>query len=91
MGSGHNLLKPNLLFLHLYAFSLGIGAWQTGWALAGYSPAAKIFEAKFGWDADQTKFWTSVINTAGIVGTTIGALAGGMAISVGRRKAGLLW
>ena len=88
---GQSKLKPDLLFLHLYAFSMGIGAFLFGWVLAGYSPAAQIFQTKFSWDDDQAKFWSSVINTSATVGAAIGCLTGGKAISIGRRRAGLIW
>ena len=48
----HMQLKANLLYLHLYAFTLGIGVYQTGWVLVGYSPAAHIFASKFDWDSN---------------------------------------
>ena len=70
---------------------LGIGVFQTGWVFVGYSGSAHVFAAKFDWSDDETKTWTSIINVSSIVGCTIGCFAGGMAISVGRRKAGLIW
>ena len=87
----HAQLKPNLLWLHMYAFTMGIGVFQTGWVLAGYSGAAHVFAAKFGWSTDEMKTWTSIINVSSIVGATIGSMAGGLAISIGRRKAGIIW
>lgn len=59
--------------------------------LTGNSQTTPIFEAKFEWDKDQTKFYNSLITTSGIVGNFVGALVGGRAISIGRRKAALYW
>ena len=72
----HAQLKPNLLWLHMYAFTMGIGVFQTGWVLAGYSGAAHVFAAKFGWSTDEMKTWTSIINVSSIVGATIGSCLG---------------
>ena len=35
-------------------------AWTTG----GNNQTASIFEAKYGWDVDQTRFYNSFINVA---------------------------
>ena len=87
----HNLLEPNLVWLHLYALMLGIGVFQTGWVFVGYAGSAHVFAAKFNWSDDETKTWTSIINVSAIIGCTIGCFMGGVAISIGRRKAGLIW
>ena len=39
-----------------------------------------IFKAKFGWNEDDTKFYNTIITTAGVFGNMIGALIGGRAI-----------
>ena len=84
-------LRPNLCYLHYYAFALGVGVWQTSFVVSGNSQTTPVFAAKFGWDKEQTKFFNSLISSAGIFGSMIGALIGGKAIQVGRRKAAIYW
>ena len=84
-------LKPNLIFLHFYAFAMGVGVFQTSWVFSGNSQTTSIFEARFGWDKEQTKFYNTLISTAGVIGNMIGALIGGKAITIGRRKAAIYW
>ena len=88
---GRPKLVPDVCFLHFYAFALGIGVLQTSWAFTGNSQTTDVFKAKFGWDREQTKFYNTIISTSGVFGNMIGALIGGKAIEIGRRKAGLFW
>ena len=84
-------LKPNLCFLHFYGFALGVGTWQTSWALVGNTQTTSIFEAKFEWSKDETKFYNSLISTSGVFGLFVGSMVGGKLISNGRRKAAIYW
>ena len=49
-----------------------------------------IFQAKFGWDESETKFYNTIITTAGVIGMAIGSVFGGKTITIGRRKATLI-
>lgn len=91
INENHEKLRPNLCFLHSYAFALGIGVWQLCWVFAGNSQTTHIFEAKFGWDKEDTKFYNAIISTSGVIGTMAGSLIGGKVIETGRRKAALYW
>ena len=50
-----------------------------------------IFQAKFGWHEDESKFNNTTITVTGVIGNMIGALIGGKAIKNGRRKAAIYW
>ena len=83
-------LKPNMLFLWMYATALGIGVLQIPMVFTCNSLTPPIFAAKFGWTEDQIKLNNALITTAGVVGMTLGSFLGGKTITLGRRKAALL-
>ena len=64
----------------------GFAAWQTTFALAGNTNTTKIFEAKLGWNKEETTLYNTIITTAGILGLTIGSFLGGNLLPLGRRK-----
>ena len=50
-----------------------------------------IFVAKFGLNKEETKFYNTLITVSGVIGIMIGALIGGKAVEIGRRKAAIYW
>ena len=63
----------------------GLSVFQTTFSLVSNTNTTPIFEAKFGWDKDETIVNNSIISAAAIVGLTIGSFLGGAIIPKGRR------
>jgi predicted MFS family arabinose efflux permease len=80
------LLIPNKFKLHLYAATLGIGSFQTGWVLCGNTQTAPILVMQFGWNEEEAKLYNTLINSAAIAGLFVGTFIGGPIIAHGRRK-----
>jgi MFS family permease len=59
-------------------------------ALSGISQTVNIFVAKLGWTESETVLYNTLINSASIIGITIGAVFGGQVIRIGRRKANFI-
>lgn len=74
----------------IYLIAVGIGSFQTGWAICGNSQTAQILIAKFGWDKTQAQTYNSIINSSAILGLAIGSMTAGKAIALGRRRAGII-
>ena len=49
----------------------------------------QIFEAKLGWDDDETILYNTIINSSGVIGMIPGSIIGGMLIKKGRRRAAI--
>ena len=73
-----------------YASCYALGVFYTGFALSGNAQTTTIFEAKFGWDEDETIFYNTLISSAAIVGLTAGAFIGGPLIKLGRRRGAII-
>ena len=66
---------------------MGINGICVAWTTGGNNQTASIFEAKLGWDAEQTRFYNTLINFCSQIGKAIGALVGGSIIQKGRKRA----
>ena len=65
------------------------GLWHTAWANSGNSQTVDIFKAKLGWNDDETRFYNTIITSAGVIGMIFGSIIGGMLIQKGRRRAAI--
>ena len=81
------VMANNMVYINFYSVCVAIGALQISLAKGGLSNLIGIFEAKFGWDDSQRILYSTVINTATIIGIVIGNNLGGMLARNGRRKA----
>ena len=73
-----------------YVSCYALGVWYTTFALTGNSQTTPIFEAKFGWNEDETIFYNTIISSAAIIGLSIGSFLGGPLIKIGRRKGAII-
>ena len=67
----------------------GLGTWHRGFAFVGNTNTTPVFEAKFGWDKEETIFYNTIISSAAIVGLVIGSFLTGFILKLGRRKAAI--
>ena len=56
---------------------MGINGSCVAWTTAGNNQTAAIFEAKLGWNAEETRFYNSLINFASQAGKALGAFYAG--------------
>ena len=73
-----------------YVSCYAIGVWYCTWAIAGNAQTTNVFEAKFGWDKDETIFYNTIISSAGLIGLAIGSFLGGPLIKNSRRKGAII-
>jgi MFS family permease len=66
---------------------IGLGMFQTGFAISGNNQTSTVIKAKFGWDIEQATFYNTLISSAAIFGVVTGSLLGGKIIQKGRRIA----
>ena len=52
-----------MLYVIAYTICYGLGTWHCAFAIAGNGQTTKVFEAKFGWDKDDTIFYNTVISS----------------------------
>lgn len=83
-------MKVNALFATLYMFTIGLGVVHTAFSLSGNTLTTPIFQAKLGWDENETRLYNTLISSAGIIGLAFGSFLGGRLISDGRRRAALI-
>lgn len=83
-------LAPKWFWLCFYAFTVGLGAFHTGWALFGSTQIFPVLEAKFGWTHEEALMNHSLIGSSSIAGVMVGSLFGGGIIDKGRRRAILM-
>ena len=65
------------------------GLWHTAWANSGNSQTTDVFKAKLGWNDEETRFYNTIITSAGVIGMIFGSIIGGMLIQKGRRRAAI--
>ena len=80
-----HLLEVNMCYCFAFTACWGFSVFQTTFSLVSNTNTTPIFEAKFGWDKDETILNNSIISAAAIVGLTIGSFLGGAIIPKGRR------
>ena len=85
-----HLLQVNMCYAMSYVACYAIGVWHTTFALAGNSQTTSIFEAKFGWNEDETILYNTIISSSASVGLAIGSFMGGPMIKNGRRKGAII-
>ena len=85
-----HLLKVNMCYAMSYVACYAIGVWYTTFSLTGNSQTTTVFEAKFGWDEDETTLNNTIISSSAIVGLSIGSFLGGPLIKIGRRKGAII-
>ena len=56
----------------------------------GNTNTTDVFQARFGWNDDETVVNNTIISSAGVVGLTIGSFLGGSLIANGRRKTAII-
>lgn len=76
--------------LLFYAFTIGLGVFQFGWATFGNTPTAPVFIAKFDWSYSEAKLYNTLISNSSIVGLLIGSVTAGSFIAFGRHRAIIL-
>lgn len=57
-----------------------------GWLLVGMNTLTPVFKDHFVWDDDEGDRNNTIIVTIGLIGSGIGALAGGKIMQISRRK-----
>jgi len=83
-------LAVNFSYCVWFTIFWGFGTWHCTFALAGNTNTTPVFEAKFGWSADEALLYNSIISTAGTVGSLIGSFLGGSLLKFGRRRAAII-
>ena len=78
--------EVNRRYLLLFVLTMGINGICVAWTTGGNNQTASIFEAKLGWNAEETRFNNSLINVCSQLGKTLGAFFGGQIISSGRKR-----
>jgi MFS family permease len=81
------LLKPKMKMFYLYVFTLGLGAFEIGWAVFGNTQTSSVLAAKFGWSVEEDRLYNTLISNSSLVGLLIGCLFAGKLISYGRHRA----
>jgi len=76
--------------LLFYAFTIGLGVFQFGWATFGNNPTAPVFIAKFNWSDSEAKLYNTLISNSSIVGLLIGSVTAGSFIVFERHRAIIL-
>jgi hypothetical protein len=71
----------------MYIFTVGLGSMQLGLVTLGNTQVAPVIIAKFGWNEEDTKFYNTILSSAGVWGLALGAMLSGHAIRGGRRRA----
>ena len=79
-----------MCYVMSYVLCYAVGVWYCAFAFAGNGQTTTVFEAKFGWDEDETILYNTIISASAIVGLTIGSFAGGPLIKIGRRRSAIL-
>lgn len=84
--------RADVCYLIGLALTLGLSSMQFCLALGGTGQAAQFLKYQLSWgtDPDAIDFFTTVLNTSGIVGISIGSLYGGDFTSGGRRRT-VIW
>jgi MFS family permease len=77
--------KVNSAFLLALILTLSCGGFQMGHVITCTNQVASTFEAKFDSFQRHPTFYGSLLGSSGILGTSIGALSGGVVIKIGRR------
>lgn len=94
MNRSTSIEEDNLEINYCYCVGLtacfGLGTWHRGFAFVGNTSSTPVFEAKFGWDKDETIFYNTVISSAAIVGLAVGSFLTGFILKLGRRKAAIV-
>jgi len=75
----------------MLTFVIGMGNFQTGFAISGNNQTAPVIQAKFGWNDDDAVLYNTIISAAAIFGIVAGSLSGGKFITKGRRPAIMLF
>ena len=76
-------LKPskpftaNLPWLCLFTCVIGLGNFQTGFAISGHNQTSPVIRAKFDWNREEATLYNTLISSAAILGVVIGSLLGG--------------
>ena len=73
-----------------YVFCYALGIMHVAWAMTGNAQTTTVFEAKFGWNKDETILYNTMISSSAIVGLAIGCFAAGHLIKIGRRKGAII-
>jgi MFS family permease len=82
-----NMLKPKMKMFYLYAFTIGLGVFEFGWAEFGNTQTAPLLAVKFGWSVEEDRLYNTLISNSSLVGLLVGSLFAGKLISYGRHKA----
>ena len=72
--------------LCIFTFVIGLGNFQTGFAISGNNQTAPVIKAKFGWDDSEAVLFNTLISSAAIFGIVTGSLVGGKFIQKGRKE-----
>lgn len=83
-------LEVNMGYCIAFTACWGFSIFQVTFAMGSNTNTTAIFEAKFGWDKDESILNNSIITTAGIVGAMIGCFIGGPVVEKGRRRGAII-
>jgi len=78
-------VKPSIGLFHWYAFSLGLGAIQVGFAIGGNSQTGPVFAKKYGWDDSNKRDNLTLVGTIAVAGLACGSILASFVIVKGRR------
>ena len=81
-----NEFAVNHSYLIFCVFTLALNGLCVAWTTGGNNQTAAIFEAKLGWNAEETRLYNSIINLSSQVGKATGAFFAGQIISSGRKR-----
>lgn len=79
------IFRENKMFLVALILTLSCGGFQMGHVIACTNQVTSTFEAKFEQFRIHSTFYTTLLGSSGIFGTTLGAISGGQVIRMGRR------
>ena len=85
-----HLIEVNMGYTICYVLCYALGVNYTTFAMAGNAQTTTVFEAKFGWNAEETMIYNTIISSSAIVGLAIGSFLGGPLIKHGRRKGAII-
>ena len=78
---------PNWSYLLPYVFLINVNGILLGYAMAYSNPLTKTIDVKFEWGDEIEGVKQGLLGGAVTLGMTLGAVAGGMVMRIGRRKA----
>ena len=73
-----------------YVLCHALGVFYISFALAGNAQTTTVFEAKFGWNEEETVLYNTIISSSAIVGLAIGSFLAGPLMKSGRRRGAII-